>query len=133
MLEIKEKGNIVYSYATGKLDNDDYDRMIPAVKEAIEKNGKIRWYFQVDKFKGWTPGSFWREVKFDAKYLNELERVAIVGQEKWHDFMTQVMKPFTSADVRYYDETEKDKAANWIENGAPKISDRSKEMEGHPW
>lgn len=122
MFKIEKKGNVIYSYASGKLNNDDYDRMIPMVKKAIEKHGKIRWYFQVDKFEGWTPESFWREVKFDAKHRHDLEKAAIVGQEKWHDWMTQVMKPFTSADVRYFDETEKDEAMNWIRYGAPKTS-----------
>lgn len=125
MLEFKKKGNIIYSYASGKLDSQDYDLMIPKVKSAIEKHGKIRWYFQVDKLDGWTPDSFWREVKFDVKHRNDLERIAVVGQERWHDWMTQVMKPFTSAEVRYFDETEKDKAANWIENDAPKTAPTS--------
>lgn len=126
MIEIEKRGNIIYTYASGKLSNEDYDKILPIIKKTIEKHGKIRWCFQVDRFEGWSPQSLWRDFKFDVKYRNDVTKVAIVGEERWQDWMTQMMKPFTSAEVRYFDEIEKDKAENWIEYNEPKISTRKR-------
>ncbi|RYD91602.1 MAG: STAS/SEC14 domain-containing protein, partial [Sphingobacteriales bacterium] len=43
----------------------------------------------------------------------DFRRIAIVGEKKWHEWMATAMKPFTSAEVRYYDHSERAAALAW--------------------
>ncbi len=117
MIQIEENGNIIYMIAEGKLNDDDYDKMLPLLRSKIKEHGTIRWYFQMKDFKGWTMHAFWRDVHFDLKNKEQLEKVAIVGESKWQEVMTDFMKPFTDADIRYFDEEKAGEAQSWIEAG----------------
>ena len=65
-------------------------------------------------FEGWTAGALWEDTKFAAKHFNDIERVAVVGEARWQKGITVFGKPFTSADVRYFDMQEIDRAREWI-------------------
>ena len=114
MIDIEGKENIIYMIATGKLNDKDYDKMLPALRQKIEKYEKINWYFQMKDFKGWTVHALWRDIMFDLRNKEHLEKVAIMGEKKWHELMTEAMKPFTDADIKYFDEKDATKARTWI-------------------
>lgn len=114
MVQIEENRDKVYMVATGKLDDTDYDRMLPLLRQKIEQYDQISWYFEMQDFEGWSASALWRDAKFDLKNKEHLKKVAIVGQKKWHELMTESMKPFTDADIRYFDEEEAEQAREWI-------------------
>jgi hypothetical protein len=65
-------------------------------------------------FKGWTAGALWEDTKFAVKHFNDIDRLAVVGESKWQEGVTLFVKPFTSADVRYFEMEEIDQARQWI-------------------
>lgn len=115
MILLKEKNNVVYAIAEGKLRDEDYDRMLPLLRKKVEEYGSVRWYFQMKNFEGWTFNTFWRDIQFDFKNNDKIEKVAMVGESKWHEAMTEVMKLFAKAEVRYFREEDSDEALGWIE------------------
>ncbi|MCY2686730.1 STAS/SEC14 domain-containing protein [Salinimicrobium sp. TH3] len=114
MISIQIENNIVYTVAEGKLTNEDYERLIPLLQEKVRSFGTIRWYFEMKEFEGWSLSAMWRDIKFDFNNLENMERIAMVGDEKWEKELTQLMKPFTKATIKYFSLTEKDEAKNWI-------------------
>ena len=116
MITIKEEPgtNIIYTTAVGKLDQADYDRLLPEADRIIKREGDIRWYFEMQDFDGWTAGTAWRDLKFDVKHASDFERVAIVGHQDWMDYATTLMKPFTAGEVKYFETTEREAAKAWI-------------------
>lgn len=114
MVSIQVEHNIIYTVAEEKLTKEDYDRIIPVLQEKIRSLGTIRWYFEMRHFEGWTLSAMWRDLKFDFKNLENLERIAMVGDKKWEKELTQLMKPFTGATIKYFELTQKDEAKNWI-------------------
>ena len=109
-----ESGNVLEIYLTGKLLKKDYAAFVPAVERMVKQHGKIRVLMQMRDFHGWTAGALWEEVKFDAKHFNDIERVAIVGETRWEQGMAAFGKPFTTAQVRYFDQGTLDEARAWI-------------------
>lgn len=69
----------------------------------------------MDDFEGWDLAAFWRDLKFDIKHANDYQKTAMVGEAVGHDTMTQVMKPFTKATIRYFDRAQWDEALAWAE------------------
>ena len=45
----------------------------------------------------------------------DFEKIAMVGEKKWQEWMTEIMKPFTSAEIKYFSTEERDDARKWIE------------------
>ncbi|HET8839026.1 MAG TPA: STAS/SEC14 domain-containing protein [Flavobacteriaceae bacterium] len=116
MIQILEQtqGNIIATKATGKLTQTDYDKLLPLLNDKLGKYPKIRWYFEMEDFEGWDPKAFWEDVKFDFKHAADFDKVAMVGEKKWEEWMADLMKPFTAAEVKYFDAVQREEAIKWI-------------------
>ena len=114
MLSVHTENNIIYTIAEEKLTDEDYDQLIPLLQEKIRAYGKIRWYFEMNAFEGWSLSAMWRDIKFDFSNTENLERIAMVGDKQWEKQLTQLMKPFTGADIKYFSREERQVAKNWL-------------------
>lgn len=114
MTSIQADQNIVYTIAEGKLEDEDYNRIIPLLEEKISTFGKIRWYFEMKDFHGWSVSALWKDLKFDFQNRNRFDRVAIIGDKKWEKGMTKLMKPFTDAEITFFKSEDREKAKYWI-------------------
>ncbi len=112
-LEIRE-GNIIYSEVSGELKKGDIKKMHPLIHEIIEKDEKIRWYFEMVNFEGWDMEGFYEDLKMDASHANDYEKIAMVGDKKWENQLSKAMKPFTTAEVKFFVLDQKDMAWEWI-------------------
>lgn len=108
------KGNLICTKATEKLTRRDYEKLLPLLINALRQYDKIRWYFEMENFKGWELKAFWKDVKFDLQHANAFEKITMVGEKKWQEWMTDLMKPFTKAEIKFFELSERDRAFNWI-------------------
>jgi hypothetical protein len=126
MFEILEKssGKVIGVRVNGKLVHADYAQFVPRLEQLIKEHGSIRCYCELTDFHGITPHALWDEFKFDIKHFKDLERCAMVGDPSWHHWMSTISeKLFSSASVKYFDESQAQEAWDWIyegiESGAP--------------
>lgn len=91
---------------TGKLHDEDYKHFVPLVEQAIEEHGKVKLLAQFHDFHGWDLKAVWEDIKFSTKHCNDIERIAMVGESKWQEWMAKVCKPFTMAKVEYFESAE---------------------------
>ena len=91
-------GTVLDVRVSGKLSKADYERFVP-------------------DFRGWELGALWEDIKFDLKHFGDIERLAMVGDKKWEEWMAKFCGPFTKARIRYFDQSEADKARSWIAEG----------------
>ncbi|MFB9865557.1 STAS/SEC14 domain-containing protein [Rufibacter immobilis] len=109
------KADLVAFKLSGSLDKTDYDTvLIPAMEEKISRFGKINLFWEMADMGGWKPSGLWEDVKFDLKHQDDFKRIAIVGDKSWEDWMTQLMKPFTSAEIKYFDVRQREDAMEWV-------------------
>jgi len=116
-MQIKTEGRIVEIKATGTLAKSDYERCALQAEPLIERYGKVRMLVELQDFQGWSAGGLWGDLKFDIKHFSDVERLAIIGESKWHEATTRFFKPFTRAEVRYFTHEQADEARRWIEEG----------------
>ncbi len=107
-------GKMLVLKLSGKLDKDDYQTFVPHVEKLIRQHGKIRMLVELHDFHGWTAGGLWEDIKFDLHHFSDIERLAIVGDKRWEHGMAVFCKPFTTADIRYFDASELAEARHWI-------------------
>ena len=99
---------------TGKLKKADYDNLLPVLEEKIKKYGKINLYWEMQNFEGWDLSAAWQDLKLDLKHANHFRRVAMVGDKSWEQRLTQLMKAFSKADVRYFGRSDAMQAKQWV-------------------
>jgi hypothetical protein len=107
-------GNILEVKLHGKLTREDYLKWVPHSERLIRMKGKLRMLVELEDFHGWDAGAVWEEFKWDIKHFRDVERVAVVGETKWERWMTSFCKPFTTAEVRYFEPYELESARTWI-------------------
>ena len=118
-IELTEKkgGKILEATVSGKLTDADYECFVPEFDRLAKLHGKIRVLFEMSQFPGWDAKAAWDDFKFAVKHYRDIERLAIVGEKKWQQGMAEFCKPFTTAQVRYFDKAETEKARVWLEEG----------------
>lgn len=99
---------------SGKLTRQDYEQFAPQVEQLVKEHGKLRLLVEMHEFDGWTFGGLWEDIKFDLRHFNDVERLAIVGEKRWHEAMAMFCKPFTTAKIRYFESFEIEDARQWL-------------------
>ena len=115
-LELQQEmdGKLLMVHFSGKLHKDDYAHFLPAVEEAIAKHGKLRMLVDMHDLHGWSAGGLWEDVKFDWKHFRDIDRLAMVGETKWEQWMATFCKPFTTATIRYFPREQAGEAQTWV-------------------
>lgn len=115
-MELHEEagGKVLVVRASGKLTKSDYKHFLPEVERLIRQNGKLRVLFDMHDFHGWELGALWEDIKFDMKHFRDIDRLAMIGEKKWQQAMSVVCKPFTSAEIRFFERGEEGAARSWL-------------------
>jgi hypothetical protein len=112
------RGNILWFRLVGKLTEEDYtNNLIPELERALEQYKKIRLLIQVEYFGGWTEGGAWEELKGWPQF-SKVERMAIVADDSWDEWMTWVVKItgiITGLSVRFFKAGRIEEAWDWLE------------------
>lgn len=106
--------NLVAIIVTGKLEKADYDSLIPEIEEKLRRHGKLNFYWEMVDFEGWDASGLWQDLKFDIKHVNDFNRIAFVGEKKWEERIGNLIKPFTSAEVSYFNTSQREQAMEWV-------------------
>jgi len=93
----------------------DYDRIIEIAKESIAREGKIRALAILDGFEGWERSGDWGDVSFMMDQGQHIEKMAIVGDEKWNDdALAFTAKGFRPTAVEFFPSSRLDEARTWL-------------------
>ena len=110
----KNDGKVLEVQVTGKLAHEDYQHFVPEFERLVKKHGKLRVLFEMVDFHGWEAAALWDDIKFDLKHFSDIERLALVGNKNWEKLMAAFCKPFTTAEVKFFDPTQFAKARIWL-------------------
>jgi len=100
---------------SGKLHDDDYKNFVPTLDAAIAAHGKVRLLAHFADFHGWDIHALWDDIKFSATHCNKMDRIALVGDKRWEEWMAKVCRPFTMAHLRYFDASKIEDAWKWLQ------------------
>jgi hypothetical protein len=78
-----EDGNICRVEIRGTLQNAEFEGCQAALAAEIQRLGPVRLLVLISEFEGWAPSAGWNDLSFYVKHGDAIERIAIVGDEKW--------------------------------------------------
>jgi hypothetical protein len=95
-----------------------YPEQIALQKASIDnipKQGKISILYLLEDFQGWSKDDNWEDVSFQEKSDPYIQKMAIVGEEKWQDLaLMSVGFGFRSFPIEYFQADELEQAKAWL-------------------
>jgi hypothetical protein len=104
--------NVVVGHASGKLTHEDYEDFRNHIEEMVHEHGSVRVLLDLNDFHGWDLRSAWDDLMLGLRYPGRFDRCAILGDQGWQEWMTQLAKPFFR--VEYFDRSEREAAWRWL-------------------
>lgn len=99
---------------SGTLHDADYQTFVPLVDAELAKEGKVNLLAVFHDFHGWDLPALWDDIKLATTHCTKIKRIALVGEKAWEKWMAGVCKPFTMAQLRYFDASEIAAAKDWL-------------------
>jgi hypothetical protein len=91
-----ESGNTYRLEISGVLRRADFGRCEADLATELDRVGSAKLLCVLMAFEGWERHEDWNNLGFYVKHGDAIERIAIVGEERWRD-LTMI---FASADLR---------------------------------
>lgn len=91
-----ERDNIYRVDVRGHIRSSEFEACQGELRTEISRVGPLRLLFLLDGFEGWEPGGNWGDLSFYVSHGDFIERIAIVGDERWRSEALM----FASADLR---------------------------------
>ena len=93
---LQESPNVFRMDITGTLHRREVEQCEAQLSEEMEQGATVRLLVVLERFNGWSDGDAWNDIGFYVKHGHAIERIAIVGDEKWR---RQALM-FANADLR---------------------------------
>jgi hypothetical protein len=112
---IDVSGKLLQVELRGLLKKSDHERIIQIAKEAIAREGKIRALVIAEAFEGWERRGDWGDVTFMMEEGQQIEKMAIVGDEKWRDdALAFTAKGFRPTAIEFFPSSRINEARTWL-------------------
>jgi hypothetical protein len=113
----QESDDIATVHASGELREADYRHFTAEFESLARQHGKLRILFDMTGFEGWNAGALKKEVEFDSRHFEQIERLAAVGDKKWEQGLMKLANPFLRTAIKYFDRSEVAAAREWLRGG----------------
>ena len=109
-------GNVVGLRLVGEIGASDYEEMPPEFDIIVSNYAGVRIMLDWENLAGWTEEG--ESVRFFTRISYrkfDIERIAIVGEEKWRS-EAGLMEEIVGCNVRLFDPADKEAAWRWLKN-----------------
>jgi hypothetical protein len=106
--------NIVGFRLSETLTEEDYDLFVSDLRSELEAHTTTRLVLEIDAVDGWEPEEQWEELALDVRYVQDLDKVAVVGDDVWEPLMDKIELLFPMSQIQVYDAADREEALSWI-------------------
>ena len=101
--------------ASGRLGMDNYRRFEPEFAAELERRDvPIPLLLDMRGFRGWTPAGLLRDLAWDLRNRRTFSRIAVIGDRRWHGWITAVGAPLFRGAVKFFRAGEQSQAQDWL-------------------
>lgn len=107
---------VVHARISGIMTHADQLGLEDKAKELMDDGRKVRVLITLEDFDGWDRDEAWGDdMQFQLEYANEIDRIAIVGEQRWKDpALMFVGKGFRDTDIEFFLPDALDAAKAWL-------------------
>ncbi len=113
-----ESGNLFRIHISGVLRQAELRDVQAVAAQEITRLGTITLLFVLEQFRGWERDADWGDLAFYVAHDKDIEKIAIVGDEKWRDHgLAFAGAGIRKGGVHFYPPAEGAKALAWLLQG----------------
>jgi hypothetical protein len=118
-----ENQHLLVIRVQGVLRRAELDECQRAAVKLIRTVGRVAALLLLDGFQGWERSDAWGDMRFLVEHDDNVEKIAIVGEERWRDdVMMFAAAGLRTSPVRYFNDA--DSARGWLTDGPPASATR---------
>jgi len=111
----ESSGSLVGYRVVGKVTVEDYRQLEPEVQALVEKyNDGVCLLLDMQAFAGEEVKAWLPDLKFGHRFHDRIEKMAIVGDKHWQEWLTALVDPFYAKNAKFFHPDETDKAWAWL-------------------
>ena len=112
---IEIRGHLIVVRITGSLTRVDYDRFVPWLEHRVAMSSQpLRFVVHAEEWNDWADlREAWADLKMDSHFIGQMDRLAMVGDSRWQEWMTNLGSPLVPTNLRWFDLGEADAAKAW--------------------
>ena len=98
----ESEGKVIGFKAIGTVTKADYNVLVPEVQALINEEGSISLLLDLTQFK-WEDIEAWgADINFGRTYREKIDKIAIVGDKTWEEWIAILADPFYSQEARFF-------------------------------
>jgi len=106
--------NIVGFRLGDTLTEEDYEDFASTLKSDLETHTTTRVVLEIDDVDDWEPEEAWDEFALDIRLVQDLDKVAVIGDDVWEPLMDKIELLFPMSLIQTYDAEDREEALDWI-------------------
>ena len=110
----ESSGNVLGFKASGKIGKDDYTTLTADVEALLEQEQSICLLLDLEDLEGERAKAWGADLKFGREYRKKIAKMAIVGDKKWQEWLTDLADPFYAREAEFFPLEERRAAWNWL-------------------
>lgn len=111
--ELNDK-NVLTVQVSGKLVKKDYERIIPELEKLLDEHDNLRFFIVMHEMKGIEWEAVKEDIKFDLEHMKQYGRTAVVGENRWEEWMMKAAGLFMGFEMRFFYPHQSDEAWAWV-------------------
>jgi SpoIIAA-like len=116
MIEIlpESTGTCLAVRFSGKVDGQEYQQFLDAIEERLKTSEKVGLVCELVGFDFYGDfESAKKDFKFGFGEYKRIHRAAFVGDQKWIEWFTRIIGPFTRTEEKHFPQDQLEGAINW--------------------
>ncbi len=94
----ESSGNVLAYDLEVTLTAEDADGIHAELSAAIEEHDAVRLLVMADRLQAVEPAAVWQELRMTPDLLRHVERLAVVGDERWHAWVQTLSSTVAEAE-----------------------------------
>jgi hypothetical protein len=116
MIEILDfpDSNIVGFHLSDTLTEDDYEALVSKLRDELKAHTTTRALFEIEDVDGWEPEEKWEDLTFDIRHVQDLDKVAVIGDDPWEPIVDKVELLFPASLIQAYEDADREEGLSWL-------------------
>lgn len=116
MLKIltEDDSNVITTTAITEFTPADWEILIPALVRKMRDFEKVHWCLELRDFKQHTEELLLEDNPLNQYDSTPMERIAIIAEREWRGWAEDLLAPFSSAEIHFFENNKEEEAHRWL-------------------
>jgi len=111
----RSSGNVLGYRCGGRITEAEVKEIHREIRDALVEHGKVRFLLHFAELDLPTAKAVWEDLKLLPTYVAAVERYALVGDARWHEWFSGLTDKLTRGEARHFQGDQLEEAWDWVQ------------------